>query len=241
MDRHQGLFRPLISPREDTKVSLGLCFWAAAASSLCKASYYALINRTRGIPPFTLAQRDNVPYTALGVHAFPAPRPARPSFCPSPTWRPRRRRRRVLAPPRPRPPPRASRPAPPPARGAAPRAPAAPPRASSTQVAGSAVGGAYFPPLCEVEAGGPHAPPARGQLLLGCRRRSRRSLRRGQAGRPAPRGSPCVGGRGRRAAEPPRRSRGAGRRAAPAPARRRDAVWGGLAEPPARDRARLLR
>lgn len=53
-------------------------------------------------------------------------------------------------------------------RGAALRAPAAPPRTSSTQVAGSAVGGggAYFPPLCEVEAGGPHAPPARGRQRL---------------------------------------------------------------------------
>ena len=78
-------------------------------------------------------------------------------------------------PPRPRPAephplsPEQGRPAsPPPRRGAALRAPAAPPRTSSTQVAGSAVGGggAYFPPLCEVEAGGPHAPPARGRQRL---------------------------------------------------------------------------
>lgn len=228
----------LILPRED--LSLGLCFQDAVASDLGKASYHELINRTLAVSPFTLAQRDKLQHANL---SHDASLPEAPCALPFAHFQDGGRvaaatpPRRGHAPPRPR----ASRLTPPPARGAAPRAPAAPPRASSTQVAGSAVGGAYFPPLCEVEAGDPHAPPARGQLLLGCRRHSRRSLRRVEAGRPAPRGSPCVGGRGRRAAEPPRRSRGAGRRAAAAPARRRDALWGGLAQPPARDRARLLR
>lgn len=149
--------------------------------------------------------------------------------------------RRGHAPPRLSPPPPRSGPPLLPPLGAAQRAPGAPPRASSTQVAGSAVGGAYFPPLCEVEAGGPHAPPASRQQFLVCLRYSRRSQRAGGRAARAP-GSPCVGGRSRRgAAEPAKRTRGAGRRAVPAPALRRDALWGGLAQPPARDRAGILR
>lgn len=58
------------------------------------------------------------------------------------------------------------------------------------------------------------------------RRLRRRSLRRGEARRPA-RGFPCVGGRGRGAAEPYDEETEARQdaRAAPAPASRRDALW----------------
>lgn len=98
-----------------------------------------------------------------------------------------------------------------------------------------------FPAIVQSGGWGPARAACTSPAALRCRSRSRRSLRRGEAGRPAPRGSPCVGGRGREAAEPAKRSSGSGRRAAPAPARLRDALWGGLAQPPAGDRAGLLR
>lgn len=145
--------------------------------------------------------------------------------------------RRGPAPARPGPPP-GGRPAPPPRpRGRAARS-RRPSRASSTQVAGSAVGGAYFPPLCEVEAGGPRAQPAGLLQLPGRRRHSRCSLRPGGPRREA---RPAWEGAGEELPGPPRRSRGAGRPAVLAPARRRDALRGGLAQPAARNRAGLLR
>lgn len=89
-------------------------------------------------------------------------------------------RRVAPAPPRPAPPPiEPARPSSPP-RGRAARS-RRPSRASSTQVAGSAVGGAYFPPLCEVEPGGLHAQPVGLPQFLGGRpHHSRGFLRSGE-------------------------------------------------------------
>lgn len=160
-----------------------------------------------------------------------------PSFRPSPRWRPLRRRGPAPGRPAPRPVGRPRLPAPGPRSALPPPLPArAPPRSQAARSA------APISRHCaKWRLGAPHAAPASSRQLLGCCCHSRCSLRRREAERPVPRGSPCVGGRGRGAAEPPRRSRGAGRRAAPAPARRRDALWGGLAQPPAGDRAGLLR
>lgn len=151
MGRHERLLYPLILPRDNFEVSLGLCFWTATASKPCKASHHEKRTGLRESPPSSW-QRETPSTTRLQP---PTPgselrRPRLPFLSPV-------SKMATAPPPRPRPGPAGpppSRPAPPSRHGAAQRAPAAPPRASSTQVAGSAVGGAYFPPLCEVEAGG---------------------------------------------------------------------------------------
>lgn len=128
-------------------------------------------------------------------------------------------------PPRPRPaephPLSRSKAAPPPRRGPRCSAPAAPPRTSSTQVAGrrgSAAGGAYFPPLCEVEAGGPHAPPARGRQRLTAAASAAVPGGAGRPGGPRREAFPAWEGAGE---ERPSPRRGAEARGTPGPRRLR--------------------
>lgn len=94
---HHRLLHPLILPRDDAVISLSLCFQAAANSDVCKASQWVINKPDFGSLPLhtntgcQMAPRRSGSQRRASARKHRRGRTCR-SLCPSPRWRPPRRR-----------------------------------------------------------------------------------------------------------------------------------------------------